>query len=281
MNNYLSKLISQLKSIGADSPRLEAKLILAHILGCEDNHPILDNPDLTVEQQQKIAEIIQKRSEHWPLCKLLGEKGFYKYNFVVSEDVLSPRPDTEVLVEEAIAAAKAQNAKSILDLGTGSGCIILSILGDVEGLRGWAVDASKKALQIADSNAHRLNLDSRLSFLHASWFDEDLPARLGTTFDMIVSNPPYIASSEIDELEEEVKAHDPLSALDGGIDGMRHYRQIALLAAKIINPGGLIMLEGGLNQEKEIAEIFEAEGFSLLRIVADLGGINRCIILKK
>lgn len=281
MNDYLHRLLTELRKAGVDSPRLEAKLILTHILGCQDNDPQLENPQLNLLQEQKVAEIVQKRSCHFPLCKLLGEKGFYKYNFVVSEDVLSPRPDTEILVETAIEEAKKAKAKTILDLGTGSGCIILSILGDVAELNGYAVEVSNQALQIAKANAERLKLDSRIKFLHASWFDEDLPSALGIGFDIIVSNPPYIASNEIDELEEEVKAHDPLGALDGGIDGMCHYRQIAALSSKIIKPEGLILLEGGLNQEREIADIFIAAGFKLQRFVADLGGINRCIILKK
>lgn len=281
MNDYLHRLLTELRKAGVDSPRLESKLILAHVLGCQDSDPQLENPQLNLPQEQRVAEIVQKRSCHFPLCKLLGEKGFYKYNFVVSEDVLSPRPDTEVLVEAAIEEAKKAKAETILDLGTGSGCIILSILGDVDELKGYAVEVSSQALQIAKTNAKRLKLDSRIKFIHASWFDEDLPAVLGIGFDMIVSNPPYIASSEIDELEEEVKAHDPLRALDGGMDGMCHYRQIAALSSKIIKPGGLILLEGGLNQEREITDIFIAAGFQLQRFVADLSGINRCIILKK
>ncbi len=281
MNDCLQNLIAKLRAAGADSPRLEAKMIQAHLLGCEESDSDLENRCLNEAQQRVADEIIEKRGRHWPLCKLLGQKGFYKYDFVVSEDVLSPRPDTEVLVEAAIDEAKAAKTETILDLGTGSGCIILSILGDVPGLRGYAVDASEKALLIAAENAERLKLDSRVKFFHGSWFDTDLPARLGTKFDMIVSNPPYIASSEIAGLEEEVKAHDPLSALDGGEDGLLHYRQIAALSAKIINPGGLILLEGGLNQENEITDIFVAAGFVLQRVVADLGGINRCIILKK
>lgn len=280
MADFFHNLISSLKEAGADSPRLEAGMILSHVMKTGQN--LLSKTDeLDEAQRVEIAQIVAKRKAHFPLCKILGEKGFYKYDFLVTEDVLSPRPDTEILVEAAIADAKNLGARKILDLGTGSGCIILSILGDVDSLCGWAVDVSERALKVASANAEKLKLDSRVKFLHASWFDEDLPDRLGTKFDLIVSNPPYIATSEIAELEPEVREHDPLDALDGGNDGLVHYRKIAELAAKIINPGGLIFLEGGLNQEQEIAEVFINQGFSLERIVADYAGINRCIILKK
>lgn len=280
MADFFHNLISSLKEAGADSPRLEAEMILSHVMKTGQN--LLSKTDEPDEAQRaEIAQIVAKRKAHFPLCKILGEKGFYKYDFLVTEDVLSPRPDTEILVEAVIADAKNLGARKILDLGTGSGCIILSILGDVDSLCGWAVDVSEKALKVASANAEKLKLDSRVKFLHASWFDEDLPDRLGTKFDLIVSNPPYIATSEIAELEPEVREHDPLGALDGGNDGLVHYRKIAELAAKIINPGGLIFLEGGLNQEQEIAEVFINQGFSLERIIADYAGINRCIILKK
>lgn len=280
MADFFHDLISSLKEAGADSPRLEAGMILSHVM--KTDQVFLSKTDEPDEAQRaEIAQIVAKRKAHFPLCKILGEKGFYKYDFLVTEDVLSPRPDTEVLVEAAISEAKNLGARKILDLGTGSGCIILSILGDVDSLSGWAVDISEKALEVASANAEKLKLDSRIKFLRASWFDDDLSERLGVKFDLIVSNPPYIATSEIAELEPEVSEHDPLSALDGGNDGLVHYRKIAELSAKIISPGGLIFLEGGLNQEQEIAEIFVNQGFSLERIIADYAGINRCIILKK
>lgn len=279
MNDYLSTLASKLQSVGVDSPHLEARMLVAHALGVKSLSE--EFSELTPHQQALIEQIVEKRAAHFPLCKILGEKGFYKYDFMVNENVLSPRPDTEVLVEAAIIAAKRQGAKTILDLGTGSGCIILSILGDVETLTGFAVDASEKALEVAVANAQNMGLENRVRFFHASWFDEDLPERLGTSFDLIVSNPPYIPSTEILELESEVKEHDPLSALDGGEDGLHHYRQIAALSAKILNPGGLILLEGGLHQENAIADIFVSSGLQRQEVIADLSGINRCIILKK
>ena len=256
-------------------------MILAHILQKEMSEIYFSGFKLTPKQEQEAKSIVQKRILHWPLCKLLGEKGFYKYNFVVSEDVLSPRPDTEILVEAAIKCAKDMSAQRILDLGTGSGCIILSILADVDSLQGVAVDVSDKALQVAEKNAQNLGLTKRVHFVNKSWFDADFVSTLGQDFDIIVSNPPYIPSKDIAGLDSEVKEHDPLLALDGGADGMVHYKQIAKTAFAMLKAGGFIFLEGGIHQEKQIADIFEQAGFSLSHILKDYGGINRCIILKK
>lgn len=281
MNTFFDEITSLLHSGNIDSPRFEARLIAAKVLEIDSNLLGTNLPSFSTKQKDQILKMVEERLMHRPLCKILGEKGFYKYDFLVDENVLSPRPDTEVLVESAIAEAKKMNAHKILDLGTGSGCIILSILGDVDSLKGWAVDVSVEALRVAKANAQKLGLDSRVIFLNASWFDQDLIERLGTDFDMIVSNPPYIPHQEIAELEDEVKKYDPLSALDGGDDGLEHYRQIAAVAIKILRPEGVIFLEGGIHQEKDIATIFINAGFSLQNIIKDLAGINRCIFLKK
>lgn len=280
MEDFFEEIIKRLSVGGIPSPRLEARFIASAVQN-KDLNELPANPRFNETQKQKVTELVSLRLQHWPLDKLLGEKGFYKYDFIVNENVLSPRPDTEVLVEAAISYAQRMNAPKILDLGTGSGCIILSILGDIPSATGVAVDISAKALDVAMQNARRLHLDSRLKFVHGSWFDNDLVEKIIPPFDMIVSNPPYIPHDDIAGLDEEVREHDPLSALDGGADGMLHYRQIAAVGYNFLRPGGLILLEGGLNQEREIADIFVSVGFSLQNILADLAGINRCVILKK
>lgn len=166
-------------------------------------------------------------------------------------------------------------------MGTGSGCIILSLLAEFENLTGAAIDISEKALEIAKENARRLGLSNRIKFYHQSWFNEKMEQVLGERYDMIVSNPPYIATSEIDWLERDVKDHDPRLALDGGDDGYKHYRQIAKAAYGLLKQGGYILLEGGINQAEEIRKIFENENFEHKETCMDLAGIKRCIILKK
>ena len=281
MINPIQEIATELRANQIENSHLEARMIVAYVLNIKENELIFSCPPINDEQEQKIQEIVKKRINHYPLCKLLGRKGFYKYDFVVSEDVLSPRPDTEILVEAAITYAKENKVQKILDLGTGSGCIILSILGDIENSYGIALDASIKALDIAAKNANNLGLENRIKFIHGSWFDKDIISRLGTDFDMIVSNPPYIPSDDIESLTEEVRIHDPIKALDGGKDGMEHYRKIAEIAYPLLKSGGEIFLEGGVDQEKEIADIYQKSGFTLKNILKDYGGINRCIILKK
>ena len=281
MTNAVQNIAEILKSHQIEEPKLEARMMVASVLNLDANDLFFDCPELNAEQEKQLAELVEKRIKHYPLCKLLGKKGFYKYDFIVSEDVLSPRPDTEILVEAAINYAKENKAKKILDLGTGSGCIILSVLGDVADLSGVALDASVKALNIAAQNADNLGLANRIKFVHGSWFDEDISSSLGTDFDLIVTNPPYIPSKDIENLDEEVKAHDPLLALDGGEDGLKDYRQIAKISYPMLKEGGKIFIEGGIGQEKQIADVFAKEGFGLSTILKDYGGINRCIILKK
>lgn len=281
MTNAVQKIADILKAHQIEEPKLEARMMVSFVLGIDANALFFNCPELNKEQENKLNNLVQKRINHYPLCKLLGKKGFYKYDFIVSEDVLSPRPDTEILVEAAISYSKASHAKKILDLGTGSGCIILSVLGDVKDLSGVALDSSFKALEIARKNAQNLGLQNRVNFVQGSWFDEDIVSRLGNDFDIIVSNPPYIPSQDINGLEEEVKSHDPLLALDGGEDGMKDYRQIARISYSLLKLGGKIFLEAGIGQEMQISQIFEREGFTTSEILKDYGGINRCIILKK
>ena len=281
MRRFLDEISSRLAEAGIENPRSEARLLAASVLKTSPGSLLFDNRTLSAGEKEQINAFVAERLHHKPVCKILGQKGFYKFDFKVSEDVLSPRPDTEVLVEAAIEAAAKLKKPKILDLGTGSGCIIISVLADVPQALGTAVDKSGKALAVAEENSRRLNVDSRLNFINASWFDDDFVRRIGTEYDLIVSNPPYIPSGDIDGLEEDVKNYDPLMALDGGADGMEHYRRIAEVSVKILKPGGLIFLEGGINQERQIEEIFVGFGFSALRIIKDLAGINRCIILKK
>lgn len=231
--------------------------------------------------EAQLRSLLMRRCAHQPLDKLLGYRDFYKNRFTVSEAVLSPRPDTEVLVEAAIEIIKQKAFTKVLDLGTGSGCIVLSILDDCADTTAVAVDKSMVALDVARKNGDNLKLAQRIDFINASWFDEDFSQKIGSGYEVIVSNPPYIPSADIADLEEEVKAYDPLSALDGGEDGYDHYQKIAELAPELLVEGGYLFLEAGINQAEKIAEIFEEQGLALVKIIRDLAGIERCVILKK
>lgn len=278
MSLNFSQICEILATNGIESPRLEARLIMAFILQCRPAE-IFSNTQFTAEQNRKAEKIIERRLQHEPLDKIFGHREFYKYDFIVNQNVLSPRPDTEILVETAISLAN--NNMSILDLGTGSGCIIESILSEFPQMQGVAVDISEQSLEVARRNAANLDIDSRLRFIRADWFAADFCAHIGQKFDMIVSNPPYIPTSDIATLDTEVKNNDPLAALDGGADGLQSYRRIAEIAPTLLNDKGYILLEVGINQAHQVADIFTFQGLTLLKIVPDLNGIERCVILQK
>lgn len=281
IETFINNTAARLAEAGIETPRLDVRLLLGSVLGIGSDELRFYPHELKQNQLAEFEALLKQRLQHKPVDKILGRRGFYKYDFRVSTEVLTPRPDTETLVEAATAYAALHTVSSVLDMGTGSGCILLSLLADIEGLSGVGLDVSSAALEIAAANAYDLNCTNRVQWLNASWFDPDLAERLGRKFDIIVSNPPYIPSVEINTLEAEVRDYDPSVALDGGEDGLRDYRQIARIAPGLLTEDGTIFLEAGINQAAEVARIFCLEGFKLLQIIKDFGGIERCVILKK
>lgn len=284
INDFINDRLKMLLKSGIDSSVFEIKLLLAHILGIEPKN-ISPNIEITEHQAALLDDMLKERCNHRPIDKIIGKKGFYKYDFAVSDDVLSPRYDTEILVEKTIELlAPSQNA-NILELGVGSGCIILSVLADLPFVSGVGIDVSDAALAITDINAENLKIEpKRLNLLKASWFDEDIIEKLSdyAPFDMVVSNPPYIATSEIDKLDTEVKDFDPLIALDGGTDGLKDYNRILQVSEKLLKPNGIIILEAGDGQQlRQIKQMAEGYKMQCLKILKDLNNIDRCIILKK
>ena len=279
MDDCFSEIMQKLTAAGIESPRLETRLLIAF---AADIAPSTVLPDIVLNeaQKEKLQQAVYQRTAHKPLDKILGHREFYKADFIVSEDVLSPRPDTEILVETALRYISAET-RHILDLGTGSGCIIESILSEKPQLSAVAVDISAKSLLTAQKNAQKLGLTSRIKFLCADWFESAFIHQIGQKFDIIVSNPPYIPTDDIKTLSTEVQKYDPLAALDGGIDGYDSYRRIAELAPSLLNNDGFILLEAGIGQARDIAEIFKNKGLKLLEIVKDLGGVERCVVLQK
>lgn len=280
MADIFEQTMQKLAEFHIESPRLEARILLAHVLNCQTSD-IICNATLNSKQQNELKSLIQRRIAHEPLDKIIGKREFYKSTFMTSNNVLSPRPDTEILVEEGLKIIPVDKNINILDLGTGSGCIIESILQERPKAVGVAVDISSAALQTAKQNAANLKLINRLKFVQADWFEEDFAAQFAAEFDIIVTNPPYIPTADIAALAPEVKNHDPLLALDGGADGFASYRRIAEFTPILLKKRGYILLEAGINQAEEIANIFTAQGLKLKSIVRDLAGIKRCVILQK
>lgn len=273
-------IVQKLAMAQIPSPRLEARLLIGAVLKQEPDE-ITTATCLDEKQQWILNQMLAKRLEHQPLDKILGYKDFYKYRFKVNNDVLSPRPDTEILVENAIKLACRHDLKNVLDLGTGSGCILCSILKDCPQMRGQGVDQSTLALNIALQNLQNLAIDNRAKLVKADWFAKDFTAYVKGKFDLIVSNPPYIPSSDIQYLQEEVKNYDPLAALDGGYDGLDSYRKIAEHVRWLIADYGFVLIEAGIGEAEDIIKIFEKQTFLCQDIINDLSGIQRCIIFRK
>lgn len=264
------EIIAKLVAGHISSPRLETDIILGHFAP--------NYPDISINEEREIKQAIERRLNHEPLDKIIGHREFYKSTFKVSKDVLSPRPETEILVEQALELIPINETYQILDLGTGSGCILLSLLKERPKALGLGVDISKKALAIAEENAQNLNILPQVEFINKSWTDKDF---ITEKFNMIVSNPPYIVQQEIESLDKEVKDFDPILALDGGLDGLKCYKEIAFFAKKLLEDNGYILLEVGYNQADDVIDIFTKQGLKFIKKEKDLAAINRCVILKK
>lgn len=257
-----------LQAAGIPEWDLDAWYLLEYAAHCTRNEYFLrPEKEVLPQEKQLYRTLIRKRSAHIPLQYLTGSQEFMGLSFFVDENVLIPRQDTEILVEEAIRALGS--GMRVLDVCTGSGCILLSLLKLCAGLEGTGTDLSEKALQVAGENARRLGVE-------ASFVQGDLFEPVSGKYDCIVSNPPYIASREVDVLMEEVRDHEPRMALDGGEDGLYFYRKIVAQSPKYLKDRGRIFLEIGFDQGEAVAGLL-APAFDEVRIVQDLAGLDRVV----
>jgi release factor glutamine methyltransferase len=259
---------------GLEAAPLEARLLVGHALRLDAARLIAaDAAPLTAPDCARIAALARRRLKREPVSRILGEKEFFGLTFALSPDVLVPRPETEILVEMALQAlgpARPQGLR-IADLGTGSGAILLSVLHARSDASGVGTDRSEAALRVAQRNAARLNLADRAAFLAC-----DFASALKAPFDLLVSNPPYVARMDVATLEPEVRDHDPPLALDGGPDGLAAYRQIAADAFRLLVPGGHLLVELGAGQAGAVAALFARAGLPQAAPPrADLCGIAR------
>ncbi|OUP22296.1 protein-(glutamine-N5) methyltransferase, release factor-specific [Lachnoclostridium sp. An196] len=257
-----------LQAAGIPEWDLDAWYLLEYAAHCTKNEYFLrPEKEVLPQEKQLYRTLIRKRSAHIPLQYLTGSQEFMGLSFFVDENVLIPRQDTEILVEEALRALGS--GMRVLDVCTGSGCILLSLLKLCAGLEGTGTDLSEKALQVAGENARRLGVE-------ASFVQGDLFEPVSGKYDCIVSNPPYIASREVDVLMEEVRDHEPRMALDGGEDGLYFYRKIAAQSPKYLKDRGRIFLEIGFDQGEAVAGLL-VPAFDEVRIVQDLAGLDRVV----
>jgi release factor glutamine methyltransferase len=254
---------------------LDARLLLQAASGLTHEQLVAEpNMVLACGKISKFKSFIDRRLQHEPVTRILGEREFYGRSFNVSPAVLDPRADTETIIELTLQLI-GQEPKRILDLGTGSGAIAITLVAERPNWSGIATDLSSDALEIAKANAKVLSVADRLAFHSAAWFDGILEK-----FDLIVSNPPYIPHFEVFELSLEVQTYDPHLALDGGNDGLEAYRAIATGAADHLKPDGLVVLEIGAGQSADVTEILTRRGFELVDQKQDLGGHVRALVFR-
>ena len=278
--SIFENLVQRLASAGVSSPRLEARILIANILNVDPNS-VTSGICIEPQSQKEFENHVQRRLNHEPIDKIIGAKSFYKYTFLSSSDVLSPRPETEILLEKAIKLAKHNGFENAPELGVGSGCVLLSLLKETPALKGVGVDVSKKALDVCQKNAEALGVEKRCKLVCKSWFDVDFLSIFEHPFDLIVSNPPYIKTADIENLEKEVRLFDPLVALDGGNDGLESYVQIAKLAPHLLKNKGYLLLEIGCGQKQDVKKIFEKQGLEYVTTLFDLAGIARVVVFLK
>ena len=281
INDIIKTKLQSLIDCGIDVSLFEIKLLMAGAMNIDVGNLRFYNGQPTKEQINKFERFIEMKKNFWPVDKILGKKSFYKLDFDVNCDVLSPRYDTEILIEEAITLFDKSNNIDILELGVGSGCIVISLLDEYKNASAVGIDISAKALSTAKKNAENNSVIDRLTLLNASWFDNDIKEKLNKKFDIIISNPPYIPNKDIEFLDNEVKNFDPIIALDGGEDGLRDYRRICLIAENLLKDDGYLVFEIGINQADDVKQIALANNFRFVKMAKDLNGIARCVILKK
>ncbi len=279
----LSWTESYFKDHSVDSPRLTAEILLAHCLDMKrlDLYLQHDRP-LQKDELSLFKTLIKRRIQNEPVAYITGEKGFFESDFEVARGVLIPRPDTETIVEEAlkilIPGQKNVNPKTVLELGTGSGAIIVSLAKAAPGNSYFANDISEAALETAKKNAEKI-VGAKIEFFGSAWFSS---LKMMPGFDLIVSNPPYIPSGDIQYLQPEIREFEPLLALDGGRDGLDCFRSILSEAHHYLVPGGIILFEMGFDQKNGIRGVFERyPQYGSIDFIRDLAGHDRVALIKK
>lgn len=274
LKSLYDDMIARLKGAGVDMPDLDARFII------EERTPydwsdIIARPDSSVTQTQhdEIIADINARIAGKPLSRIYGCREFWGLEFLISEDTLDPRPDSELIIDVALKHFPDRGRPlEILDLGTGSGCLLISLLSEFKNARGWGVDLSAGAVKCAEENAHKNHVAARAQFSCGSWLNG-----INKKFDLIVSNPPYISNQVIPTLSKEVRNHDPILALDGGDDGLDPYKELFPQLKNVLNPDGAALFEIGYDQEKDVMRLAEDAGFAQRTVHFDLAGNPRVV----
>ena len=256
---------------------LDAEVLMTKILDKKREYLILNpNDELNGYQYDQYKNFLVERSKCKPVSYLTNVKHFWKSAFYVSSKVLIPRPDTEIIVKETLNITKNKSNINLLDIGTGTGCIILSILNERKNFRGVALDISKDCIKVCSFNTLKLNLQNRVKIIHC-----DIDNFYFGKYDIIVSNPPYIKTHDLNYLEKDVKNYEPLLALDGGIEGISKIKKVIKKSARLLKKNGHLILEIAFNQKQQVMKIMRENGFYINKAAKDLGNNDRCIIATK
>ena len=263
-----------LQAAGIEEAALDARLLLETVCGTDRNDLLVHGEQpVAPEAEEKYLNWIRQRAEHIPLQQLTGEQGFMGLTFNVNEHVLIPRQDTEILVEEVLK--ELHDGMRVLDMCTGSGCILLSLLHYSNDCEGLGVDLSAEALEVAERNVLKVLTPEKAE--HAHFLQSDLFEKEEGKFEIIVSNPPYIASAEVEKLMPEVRDHEPRMALDGTEDGLYFYRRIIEEAGKHLVSSGMLFFEIGYDQGQAVSELMRTEGYCEVQVVQDYAGLDRVV----
>ena len=277
IENILNEGINILQKNKIANPQLDSEILLSKSIKRDKKHIILNPKEiLNSEQLVKFKSLIERRKKGEPIAYLINKKEFWKDEFFVNKDVLIPRPDSELIIEQVLKIYLKDVQLQVLDIGTGSGCILLSILKERSNFYGTGIDISKKSINVSKFNAKQLNLTNRVKFFHSSVDNFN-----NGKYDIIVSNPPYIEQLSLKYLERDVVNFEPKLALSGGFDGFSKIRKVINKASILIKKNGKFILEIGFNQKNKVIKILKEEGFYVNKAIKDYGNNDRCIISTK
>ena len=263
-----------LRESGIKSYKIDSEILMSRVIKKNRADIILNSKtELSQKDYNLYENLIIQRSKQKPIAYLTGKKEFWKYEFSVTKDVLIPRPDTEIIVEKTLKLTKNKNKLKMLEIGIGSGCILLSILKERKNFYGTGIDISKKTIEICKINCKNLGLSNRVKLLKT-----DIDNFRYGKYDLIISNPPYIKKFDLKYLEKEVSFYEPKPALDGGLDGLSELKKVILNSSKLIRRNGKLVLEIAFDQAESVKSILKQNEFYINEIIKDLSKKNRCII---
>ena len=277
IQSALTEGLNILKKKSILSAKLDSEILMAKALGKKREYIILNNDKIIKEQNlEYFKKLVQERATRKPIAYLLNKKSFWNSEFNVNKNTLIPRPDTEIILEQILKFTKNKNYLNILDIGVGSGCILLSVLKERKNFYGTGIDISRNSLDICKMNAKKLLLERRVKF-----FKSDVDKFAIGKYDLVVSNPPYIKTSDLKYLESDVIKFEPKLALDGGLDGLSVIRKVIKKSSELLKKNGKFILEIGFDQKNKVIKLLNNKGFYINSTVKDLADNDRCIISTK